>query len=183
MIHKIIILLCIIILPASVFAQGEMLILKKKGKVEKSFFKGSEMLFDLGMGMQKGNIYQFKNDSVFLVWYDVRPVMTSLGITISDTVSSYRYGFPYADIVAIGKEQKGWNWNAAGASLFGGGSLLTIAGLATWVFAEKDTRYYARPEFVAASAAATGIGYLLLRAKGHKMKIGRKFTLEYINPH
>lgn len=170
-------------IPALLSAQGEMLVLRKKGKVEKTFFKGSNIIFNAGFGMMQGNIYGFRNDSVFIISYDVRPVMTSLGITVYDTVSTYLNSFYYKDIIKIGREEKGWSWSASGASLFGGGTLLTLGGLATWIFAKKDTRYYARPGFVAVSAAAAGVGYLLMTGKGKKIIIGNKYTLEYIDPN
>lgn len=170
--------------PAFVSGQGEMLILKKHGKVQKTFFKGSQLIFDLGNGMQSANLYQLKNDSLFLAQYDIRMVMGSLAIPVQDTVATYRSQISYKDIIAIGKEHTGWNWNATGISLFSGGALLTTAGLVSWIVAQKNTRYYARPGLVGGAAAFTGIGFLLMKSTGDKkMTIGKKYTLEYISPN
>lgn len=76
----------------------------------------------------------------------------------------------------------GWDWQTSGAALLGGGTLLTVGGLLTWVFAEKNSRYYARPELVVTAAALAGIGYLLTKTKSGKgYRIGGKYALQYIS--
>lgn len=179
---RILIILTLMSLPAMALAQGDMLLLKKKGKVIRSYYPGSTIYFDIGGGPQKATIYQLKNDSLFLVQYQVRQVMTTLGTQRPDTVNSYRYGFGYDEIVKLIEPARGWDWHSAGTVLFGGGTLLTTAGLLTWVLAKKDSRYYARPEFVAVSAALAGIGYLLLQTNsGKHFAIGKKYSLQYIS--
>lgn len=181
---RISILLGFFIMPFFSNAQGEMLLLKKKGKVYKSYYAGSNILFDAGMGMQEAQIYQMKNDSIFMVQYDVRQVMTTLGIPRWDTVGSYRFTIDYKDIRALAEMPHGWNWHSAGTVLLSGGTLLTAAGLLTWVLAKKDTRYYARPEFVGTAAALAVVGFLLLQTKsGKRWPIGKKYTLLYIGTH
>lgn len=181
---RITILLGFLIAPFCSNAQGEMLLLKKKGKVFKSYYAGSDIIFDAGMGLQQAQIYQMKNDSVFLVQYDVRQVMTTLGIPRWDTVGAYRFAINYKDIRELAEAPHGWNWHSAGAVLLGGGTLLTAAGLLTWVLAKKDTRYYARPEFVGTAAALAAVGFLLQKTKsGKRWNIGKKYTLQYIGTH
>lgn len=174
-------LILMIFLPVWLSAQGNILMLKKKNKTLKNFYEGSEIIFDAGMGMQKAQIYQMKNDSLFLVQYQVEQRMTSLGFAVPDTVAAYRSGINYREIRAIGTIPSSF-WNASGASLFGGGALLTTAGLLTWVFAKPDTRYYARPELVIAAAALAGVGFLMMKSSGKKMVIGKKYSLQYISP-
>ncbi len=167
--------------PATLLAQGNMLLLKKNGKVMKSYYEGSEILFNQGMGTQRANIELLKDDSLFLIQYDVRTRMTNLGVYILDTVATYRSKISYKDIISLGKMKKGWNWNTAGASLFGGGALLTTAGLITWVVAKPNTRYYARPALVITAAALTVVGYLLMKSSGQHYHIGKKYTLQFIS--
>lgn len=179
---KILTIILFFVLPLFSTAQGDMLLLRKKGKVIRSYYPGSTLYFDAGRGIQEAQISRMENDSLFLIQYQVRQVMTTLGIPRWDTVGNYRFALDYREILQIAEMPHGWNWNAAGATLFGGGTLLTAAGLLTWVFAKKDTRYYARPGFVAASAAAAAVGFLLLQTKsGKRFTIGEKYKLQYIS--
>lgn len=169
-------------IPFLVSAQGDILLLRKKGKVFRSYFPNSEIIYNAGSGMRQARISELKNDTLFLVEYQVSPVITSFGIPGIDTLGSYRYTIAYRDIVAVGQLKEGWTWHNTGVTLFGGGAILTTAGLLTWVFSEKNTRYYARPEFVIAAAAATVAGFLLMQVRTqHQWEIGKKYTLEYIN--
>lgn len=98
-----------------------------------------------------------------------------------DTVAIYRSRMHYHQIESIIKERTGFNWRGSGYALFYGGILLTAAGLGTWIFSEPDTRYYASPELVIGAAALTGIGYFLKRSRVPELKIGKKYSLEYVN--
>ncbi|MGN6248982.1 MAG: hypothetical protein ACTHNG_11540 [Ginsengibacter sp.] len=168
-------------MSVSCAAQNDLLILKKNNRTIQSFFPGSEMDFSTASRYFEGMISEIKRDSVFLIQYDVRHVYApNLGVYVLDTISAYHYAVGWKDIIAIGKDNHNFNWSASGATLFGGGVLLTTAGLVTWIFAKPNTRYYARPALVIGSAVLGGIGYLLLKS-GHKsIKLGKKYTLRYI---
>lgn len=179
---RLIIILGFLSLPLLSVSQGEMLLLKKNNKVFRTYYAGSSIILDEGRGLQQAQIRRLRNDSVFLVQYQVRQVMTIMGVPGLDTVGTYEFGISYSDILKIAEAPHGWTWQGTGASLFYGGGILTTAGLLTWVFAKKNTRYYARPGFVIASAGATGIGYLLMQVRaGKRFPIGKKYTLEFIN--
>lgn len=180
---KTILILFLFLVPAVLFAQSDFLMLKKNGKVVKSYYPGSEIMFSAGDFYREAKITDINNDSLFLVQYDVRTVMTNLGVYMLDTVATYYSAIRYSDITALGQKTYGFSWKGAGATLFGGGTVLTVAGLLTWVFAKPNTRYYAPPAFVGAAAALAGIGYLLMQNKGHQMKIGKKYSLQYISTH
>lgn len=163
-------------------AQGDMLLLKKKSKVVRSYFSGSSIYFDNGFGMKQAQISRMKNDSLFLVQYQIRRVVTTSGFAFPDTLGTYGFTVAYRDIDALAEMKHGWDWQTSGAALFGGGAVVTTAGLLTWVFSKKDTRYYARPGLVISAAALTGVGYLLMQVSpAHKWKIGRKYSLQYIS--
>ena len=162
-------------------AQSDLLILKKNNRTIQSFFPGTEMNFSTDVRYYEGIITDIKRDSVYFVQYDIRHVYSpNLGVFVLDTVSTYHFVVPFKDIVSIDKNTNNFNWNASGGALFGGGVLLTTAGLISWIFAKPNTRYYARPQLVIGAAVLGGIGYLLLKS-GHKtIKLGKKYTLRYI---
>lgn len=172
-----------LLMPFLVKSQGDMLLLKKNNKVIKSYFPGSLIRMNVGNGYQEFYINKLADDSLFLYQYQITPYVDNLGFPRNDTTGTVAYVFHYQDIETLYDQKQGnWSWQGTGAALFGGGTVLTVAGLLTWVFAEKNTQYYARPGFVAASAVAAGVGYLLLQThSGKKWRIGKKFTLQYIN--
>jgi hypothetical protein len=174
------ILFVVLLFACSCEAQSDLLILKKNNRTAESFFPGSEMNFSTGTRSYDAYVTSIEKDSVFLVQYDVRRAYTNLGVFILDTVAQYHFGVNYHDIISFGKKRSGFDWNASGAGLFGGGVLLTTAGLITWIFAKPNTRYYARPQLVIGAAAIAGIGYLLMKSGDKTRKLGKKYTLHYI---
>ena len=162
-------------------AQNDLLLLKKNNRTIKSFFPGTEIDFSTATRYYEAQITAIKKDSVYLVQYDTRQIYSStLGVFVPDTVAAYRFGLNYKEIIAFGENKKKFNWSGSGATLFGGGILLTTAGLVTWIFAKPNTRYYASPSFVIGAAALAAIGYLLLKTSNKPMKLGKKYTLHYV---
>jgi hypothetical protein len=174
------------ILSAAVFfassctAQNDLLILKKNNRTVESFYPASEMDFSTSTRYYEAYVTSIEKDSVFLVQYDVRRVYTNLGVFVLDTVAQYHFGVNYHDIISFGKKRKNFDWNSSGAALFGGGVLLTAAGLVTWIVAKPNTRYYARPQLVIGAAAIAAVGYLLMKSGNKTMVLGKKYTLHYI---
>jgi hypothetical protein len=161
-------------------AQSDLLILKKNHRTVQSFYPGSEISFSTASRYYEAYVTSIERDSVFLVQYDIRQVYTSLRIYVPDTVGSYHFGVNYRDIVSFGRDTRNFDWHSSGAALFGGGALLTTAGLITWIFAKPNTRYYARPSLVIVAAALTGIGYLILKSGNKGKRLGKRYTLDYI---
>ena len=173
-------LLLLIPFCGGAFAQNDLLILKKNQRKVTTYYPGSEIDFSTADRYYEAYITSIKHDSLFLVQYDIRRVVTTVGAVISDTVSEYHFAVNYRSIISLGKKREGFDWNASGAALFGGGSLLTAAGLATWVFSKPNTRYYARPALVIGAAALAGVGYLLMHSGNKTMVLGKKYSLNYI---
>jgi hypothetical protein len=164
------------------FSQPSDFIVLKKGQQSiKSFFAGSNITVETVEGSYSGQVTSIKKDSLFINQYDIRQLPTNLGVYVVDTVATYRLAFNYKDITRIEDQRhKGFDWSASGGSLLGGGILITVVGLGTWIFAKPGTPYHASPVLVGAGAALAGIGYLLLRSHSNKYKIGKKYQVEYV---
>ena len=161
-------------------AQSDLLILKKSGKTVQSFYAGTQMHFFTGAHYHEGSVTAIEKDSVYLVYYDVKQVMTKLGVYMLDTVATYPFAVDYRDITAFKKERKNFDWGASGAVLMGGGLLLTVAGLLTWVFTKPNSEYYASTEFVVGAAVIAVAGYFIAKLANKDIKLGKKYSLLYI---
>lgn len=160
--------------------QNDLLILKKHNRTIQSFYPGSEIDFNTATRYYEASINSISKDSLFLVQYDVRRAYTNLGVYILDTVAQYHFAINYHDIVSLEKNRRNFDWSSSGAGLFGGGVLLTTAGLVTWIFSKPNTRYYARPSLVISAAALATVGYFLMKTGNKTRKLGGKYKLHYI---
>jgi hypothetical protein len=170
----------LIAIAVSSSAQSDLLILKKNRKTFESFFPGSEMNFSAANRYYEAYVTSIQRDTVFLVQYDIRQALTTLGVYVLDTVASYHFGINYHDIKSFGKNRKNFDWNSSGAALFGGGILLATAGLVTWIITKPNTQYHASPQLIIGAAIIAIVGYLLMKTGRKNIKLGRKYSLEYI---
>lgn len=167
-------------LASNAVAQNDFLIFKKNNKVVKSYYPGMQIQFISDGLPVHGHITSIARDSIFLIQYDIRQRPTQLGVYVLDTVARYRFAVPFKSISAMIKDGSSF-LGASGAALLVGGTVLTTAGLITWLFSEPNTRYYARPELVIGAAAAALVGYGMLKLSGnHLLTLGKKYTLTYI---
>ncbi len=161
---------------------SDLLILKKNNRTLQTFFPGNEIIFNTSTRYFDAYIQSINHDSLFLIQYDVRQVPTSLGVYILDTLGTYPFAINYKEITGFGKNgNKRFDWSASGGALLGGGALLTVVGLGTWIFTKPNTQYYASPYLVGGAAILAGIGYLLAKSGGKKMTLGKKYSLVYIS--
>lgn len=177
---------CVLIISFSFFfscnAQpSDILILKKNQRTLQTFFPGNQIDFNTSGGYYSGVIKSINRDSLFLIYYDIKQMPTNLGVYILDTVAKYPFAVNYKEITGFGKNRNNkFNWSGSGAALLGGGTLLTVVGLGTWLFTKPNSRYYASPYLVGGAAVLAGIGYLLLKTNGKGIILGKKYSLEYI---
>ncbi len=179
-IKSLLFILCIATSFSCFAQQSDFIVLKKNNRTQKSIFKGSAVTFSTMRGTYSGEVESISKDTLHLLQFDVRRVPTRLGVFVLDTFGVYRQSFHYREILSFDKKKYGFNWNSAGATLLGTGSLLTVLGAGSWLVTKKDTRYYARPEFVGACAGLAALGYLLVKSNSSGYNIGKKYTIEYI---
>jgi hypothetical protein len=169
-----------ILLSFTAYAQSaDFISLKKHGKTIKTFFAGSNIDITTTSGAYiTAYVNGIKNDSLYLQEFIINYLPTTFGTYIIDTVGSYHYKFHYNQIQAIGQWKKaGFNKKGSGASLFGGGLLLTLASGVVYVV---DRKKFSAPLLIV-SASLAGLGYLWARSGGKGIVIGRKYKLVYIN--
>ena len=169
-----------LLLYTSGFSQSaDFLQVKKRGRTIQTIFAGRDIAFTTTSGAYiNAHINGIKNDTLYLQEYLVQRLPTTLGTWIIDTIGSYHYQFNYKQVAAMGKkEKKGFNLNAAGASLLGGGILITLASGVVYLADRKNFS----SSLLIASAGLGAVGYLLYKTGGKPMIFGKKYTLEYMN--
>jgi hypothetical protein len=158
---------------------ADFIYLKKKNKTIKTIYAGNQISITTVSGAYiTALVNGIKNDTLYLQEFIVNYLPTTLGTYIKDTAGSYRYQFHYNQIKAIGKQQKrGFNARGSGASLFGGGLLLTVASAVVYLV---DREHFSAPLLIASAALGT-LGYFWARGGGDGITIGKKYKLVYMD--
>ena len=158
---------------------SDFIILKKKHKTVKIFYKGSQIEFVTNTGAYRNALIKdIKNDSIFLQEFLINRVPTSLGFYVIDTVGSFRYAYNFNQIYHFGQENKKFNVAGSGATLLGGGALITLASGVVYLADNKNFS----PTLLAAGAGLAAVGYFLSKGSNKGITIGNKhYRLQYIN--
>jgi hypothetical protein len=174
---RIIIFLFLIIANQTFAQSSDVILLKRHKKTVKRYFSGTDIDLTTTTGVYlSAQIVKIKNDSLFLRQFDIRRVPTQLGVFILDTVATYYYQYHYKQVKAIGKTGRRFDLSGSGASLLGGGILLTLAsGVVFLVDRDKFS-----PALMIASASLATVGYVMAKTGGKGMIIGKKYSLVYL---
>ncbi|MBP6024433.1 hypothetical protein [Ferruginibacter sp.] len=145
----------------------------------KTFFAGTNIEITTTSGAYiNALINGIKKDTLYLQQFIVAYLPTTFGTYIIDTIGSYHYKFHYNQVKAIGQWKKAtFNTKGSGASLFGGGVLLTVASGVVYL---ADREKFSAPLLIA-SAGLAGLGYLWAKSGGKGIVIGKKYKLVYMN--
>ncbi len=169
-----------ILLSFTVYSQSaDFITLKKNGKTIKTFFASANIDLTTTSGAYiTALVNGIKNDTIFLQEFIVQYLPTTFGTYIIDTIGSYHYKFHYNQIKAIGQWKKAkFDVHGSGASLLGGGILLTLASGVVYLV---DREKFSAPLLIASAALATA-GYFLAKSGGKGIVIGKKYKLVYMN--
>ncbi len=158
---------------------ADFIILKKHNRTVRTFYAGTNIdITTTGGSYISALINGIKNDTLFLQEFIIRYLPTTFGTYIVDTAGSYRYKFHYNQVKAIGKAiKKGFNTRGSGASLMGGGALLTVASGVVYLV---DRKKFSAPLLIASAALGTA-GYFMAKGGSSGLPIGKKYKLVYMN--
>ncbi len=158
---------------------ADFLLLKKHNKTIKSYYAGVNIELITKSGIYKNaTINKIQNDSIFLQEFLISKSMTSMGFYVIDTLGSFHYAYHYKDILSIIKKSKdNFDWSASGATLLGGGILLTAASGVVYL-ADKEKF---SPQLLIAGSGLSVIGFFLSKIKPKNVIIGkRNYRLQYV---
>lgn len=142
------------------------------------FYAGSNIEFVSNTGAYRNAVItKIKNDSIFLKEYIINRIPTTLGFYVIDTAGSFHYEYNYNQIAHFGKVNNKFNVGGSGATLMGGGILLTLASAVVYVADKKNFS----PALMAVAAGLAGVGYLMGKASGKGITIGKNhYHLQYM---
>ena len=158
---------------------SDFIILKKRSKSAKIFYKGANIEFvTTGGAYRNALIKDIKHDSIFLQEFLINRIPTTIGTYIIDTVGSFRYAYNYKEIYHFGQDNNKFNIAGSGAALLGGGALLTLGSGVVYLADNKNFS----PTLLAASAGLAAVGYLISKGSNKGITVGKKhYRLQYIN--
>ena len=175
---KLLFLFIILFVQGRIIAQpSDFILLKKKNKTITNYYSGNTIAFTTTTGAYiNATISKIKNDTIFLQEFIVRQIPTRLGVYVLDTVGMYRYQFHYNQLKSITPPGRHFNFYASGASLLGGGILITLGSGIVYL---ADRKKFS-PELLIAGAALGIAGYFMTKNSGKGMVIGKKYKLVYV---
>lgn len=136
---------------------------KENGSVLKNFYSGSGILLQTIEGTYlQGPIKTIRNDSVFVVLYDIRYLPTIWGGFVRDTVSTAVAGIRYDQISRVHLEKRrGFFLRAAPTLLMIGGAGYLTLNLLNGALDKQSVSDGKNMRRLGTAAGAFGLGYLL----------------------
>ncbi|HRN56101.1 MAG TPA: hypothetical protein PLL71_06600 [Agriterribacter sp.] len=176
--HKFILLpACFLISFFSFGQQNDFLSFRKKDRTIKSYFKGMPIAFiHLNGSGVNGIIEKVYNDTIYIKQYDVRMFPTPWGTRVQDTVGHYDLRFHYAEIAAIPRSPKAFEFVRNGTLLMIGGG--GYAFLHTFNGLVQKRKIY--PSTLLISGGVAALGFTMHKLRKYYYPIGKKYTIEYI---
>ncbi|HEV7331924.1 MAG TPA: hypothetical protein VGN63_12865 [Flavisolibacter sp.] len=182
---KPLLLVCLLFFVQTIFGQSldYISVRKQNGRVLKNIYTGSVVLMQLTDGSYlQGPVQAVRNDSVFVIWYDIRYYPTNFGTYVRDTITTTVTGTRFQDIKRIHLEQRrSFLKQAAGPLLMiGGGGYLALNVLngALYELPLTDSRNLRR---IGTAAGAFGLGFLFRKLFASDGFSKRKHSIVYID--
>jgi hypothetical protein len=158
---------------------SDILLLKKKnGRTEKSYFSGSFIYFIDKSGREmSGTIKKIERDTLFIQYFDVRRAYNRWGTSVADTVTAYLFRYHYNEIQSIPKSTTAFEFVRDGTIFMIGG--VGYAALHLINSAIQHEEVVGKTVAIAGGVAAAGFIMRKLRKKSYQ--IGKKYSLQYVN--
>jgi len=160
-------LFCLLVILQNLSAQSPdyIAVRKKNGRTIKNFYAGSQILFQTNNGSYvQGPIKMLRNDTVFVLLYDIRFFATTFGTLVKDTISVQTLAFNYKEIKRIQLSKKpGFVRRTVGPLLMFGGAGYFTLNLLNGTFFSSSVSDEEKLRTAAIAAGLFGVGYLITR--------------------
>ena len=152
---------------------------KRNNRTLKTFFPGVFISFQTFDKRQvHGLITAIRNDSVFVKEWDIRPMINSIGIPVTDTVGAYLNGFNYKEIdkVEVSDRMK-LQQLTPGQVLIIGGTGYILLNLINGAYLHQSITSRKNVTSLSIAGAAIGAGLLI----NYLVKHGNRYHVEYVH--
>ena len=176
-------LLIILLISVSVktFSQASDFITVKKrnNRTLKTFFPGVHISFETNDKRQaSGLITAIRNDSIFVKEWDIRPMLNSLGIPVTDTLGAYLSGFHYREIAKVEvSDRMKLQQLTPGRILIIGGTGYALLNVINGAYLHESITSSKNLKSLGIAAGAVGTGFLI----NYLVRHGNKYHVEYVH--
>lgn len=178
---RLLLLIIVVLLSAKVFSQASDFIVVKKrnGKTVKTFFPGLPISFvTVDKRPVSGLITAIRHDSIFIREADIRPVMTNIGIPVTDTVGIYYSGFHYNEIGKVDvSDRMRFQEVTPGRILIVGGTGYILLNVINGAYLHESLTSSKNLTSLGTAAGAVGLGVLLNYIARHR----NQYHVEYVH--
>jgi hypothetical protein len=178
---KALLLILFLSFSVKIFSQASDFIVVKKrnGRTVKTFFPGLPISFEtVDKRPVSGFITAIRNDSIFVREADVRPVMTSIGIPVTDTVGIYYSGFHYKEIGKVDvSDRTRFQEVTPGRILIIGGTGYALLNVINGAYLHESITSSKNLTSLGTAAGAVGLGILLNYISKHR----NQYHVEYVH--
>ena len=177
------ILLLTLLLSSSVkiFSQASDFITVKKrnGRTIKTFFPGVPITFETtDKRPVSGLITAIRNDSIFVKEWDIRPMINSIGIPVTDTLGSYLSGFHYKEMGKVEvSDRMRFQQVTPGRILIIGGTGYALLNVINGAYLHQSVTSSKNLTSLGIAAGAVGLGLIL----NYITKHANKYHIEYVH--
>jgi hypothetical protein len=151
---------------------------KKNNRTVKTFFPGLPISFETFDKRQvSGLITAIRNDSIFVKQWDIRPMLNSLGIPVTDTLGAYLNGFHYKELnkVSVSNKMK-LQQLTPGRILIIGGTGYALLNVINGAYLNESVTSKKNLTSLGIAAGAVGTGVLI----NYLVKRGNRYHIEYV---
>lgn len=156
---------------------------KRNGQVVKNFYTGSQLLLQRRDGSYlEGPAQAIRNDSVFVLFYDIRYYPTPWGTYQKDTIATLLVGLPFAEVSRLFlSRHKGFFERRTGSLLMAGGAAYLALNITNGVIFGQPLTDPKNLQRVGFAAGAFGLGYLIKKLFVSDGFSRRSQRIEYIH--
>jgi hypothetical protein len=173
-------LICLLLIGYYAQAQsGGVVRLERNGHPIERFYPGTHITFlNLNDQLVDGTVTAVNADTIFLKFYDVRQVISGIGLPMLDTIHNMDLSYAFEDIKAIVKYRK-FDWKATGIGLMVAGVGVLVLGVVNGAYMNQPSNEWISNANLWTFAALTGFGFWLAHQNEKHYKLGKKFRLVY----
>jgi hypothetical protein len=157
---------------------SDWLVLKKNGKTVKTYMPGARIEFlTTNKTPVSGVVYKLRNDTLYLIQFDIRMMPTQTGGIINDTLTQKTYPYLVKYIGYIPKQKESFRYVKNGTIFMIGGGAYAGLHLINAAILSEPVDW----KVVGIAGGVFAFGFLLRMLHKDEITIGNKYTLETVS--